>query len=71
MLPERLLLRQKLSAADRRAEEMEAQGVGNASNPDYVAVERYIAELKLELVTMSQREFDSENRRLREPGAIS
>jgi hypothetical protein len=50
---------------------MEAQGVGNADNPDYVAIERYIAELKLELVTMSQREFDSENRRLREPGAFS
>lgn len=70
MLPERATLLQKLSAAARRADEMEAQGVGNVHNPEFVAIETYIGELKQELLLLSKREFDDENRRLREPGAV-
>lgn len=70
MLPERATLLQKLSAAARRADEMEAQGVGNVRNPEFVAIETYIGELKQELLLLSKREFDDENRRLREPGAV-
>lgn len=70
MLPERVTLLQKLSAAARRVEEMEAQGAGNVHNPDFVAVEKYIGELKQELLLLSKQEFDNENRKLREPGAI-